>query len=87
MTRKEAIDILKSCQPLNCGFCIQGGDEVNEALQMAINSLEVDEAYQLEYEDWKKYREEKIEQCELVHSVKQATDEELEEIVKGDKEL
>ena len=41
MTNREAIDILKSCQPLECGFCIQGGEQVNEALQTAINALRV----------------------------------------------
>lgn len=45
MDRKEAIENLKGLQKL-VAFNQQNFD----ALEMAINSLEVDEAYQLEYE-------------------------------------
>ena len=48
MTRKEAIEILKGL--LDCSYVDSFEPEENEALQMAINSLETDEAYQLEYE-------------------------------------
>lgn len=46
MTRKEAIEILKN---YNKGFTGYAGN-LQEAIDIAINSLEVDEAYQLEYE-------------------------------------
>ena len=44
MERKEAIEILKSVRVWTTR------DEVEEALDLAISSLETDEAYQLEYE-------------------------------------
>ena len=47
MTRKEAIEILKDYDGYFIGH---SSDEVNAALELAINSLEVDETYQLEYE-------------------------------------
>lgn len=46
MTRKVAIEILKN---YNKGFTGYAGN-FQEAIDFAINSLEVDEAYQLEYE-------------------------------------
>jgi hypothetical protein len=45
MDRKEAIENLKGLQKL-----VAYNQQNFEALEMAINSLEVDEAYQLEYE-------------------------------------
>lgn len=52
MTRKEAIEILKA-YPL----VIKDQQAIQEAIEIAISSLETDEAYQLEYEkptiiDW-----------------------------------
>ncbi len=47
MTRKEAIEILKDWDGYFIGH---NSDDVNEALDMAIASLETDEAYQLMYE-------------------------------------
>ena len=48
MTRKEAIEVLKGL--LDCSYVDSFEPEENEALQIAISSLETDEAYQLEYE-------------------------------------
>lgn len=48
MERKEAIEILKNLS--DCSYVDSFEPEENEALQMAIFSLETDEAYQLEYE-------------------------------------
>lgn len=48
MDRKEAIEILKAYDGYFIGH---SSDDVNEALELAINSLKVDEQYQLEYED------------------------------------
>jgi hypothetical protein len=45
MDRKEAIENLKELQKL-----VAYNQQNFDALEMAINSLEVDEAYQLEYE-------------------------------------
>ena len=45
MDRKEAIENLKGLQKL-----VTYNQQNFDALEMAINSLEVDEAYQLEYE-------------------------------------
>ena len=50
MNRQEAIKILKAYEVNGYGYWIQGGEEVGEALNLAISSLETDEAYQLEYE-------------------------------------
>ena len=50
MTRKEAIKILKSINPFNAVTVKRGDYEIKQALEMAIDSLETDEAYQLEYE-------------------------------------
>ena len=48
MTRSEAIKILKELS--HCGYIGSLSGEDNEALQLAIDSLEVDEAYNLMYE-------------------------------------
>jgi Zn finger protein HypA/HybF involved in hydrogenase expression len=40
MTREEAIDIIKKYDINGCGYCHQGGDEVEEAFNMAIKVLE-----------------------------------------------
>jgi hypothetical protein len=40
MTREEAIDIIKKYDINGCGYCHQGGDEVEEAFNMAIKALE-----------------------------------------------
>lgn len=40
MTREEAIDIIKKYDVNGCGYCHQGGNEVEEAFNMAIKALE-----------------------------------------------
>ena len=40
MTRKEAIKIISNYDVYSCGYCHQGGDEVEEAFKMAIKALE-----------------------------------------------
>lgn len=40
MNREEAIKILSDYEENGCGFCHQGGDEVPQAFDMAIKSLE-----------------------------------------------
>ena len=39
ITNEEAIKIIKNYDVNGCGYCHQGGDEVEEAFQMAINAL------------------------------------------------
>ena len=50
MTRQEAIKILEHLKPSNQVYNANDAYAVGQALCMAINSLETDEAYQLEYE-------------------------------------
>lgn len=40
MEREEAIDIIKNYDVNDCGYCHQGGDEVEEAFNIAIKALE-----------------------------------------------
>jgi len=40
MTREKAIEIIKDYKVEGCGYCHQGGDEVEEVFQMAIKALE-----------------------------------------------
>lgn len=40
MTAKEAIDIIKDYEVCGGGYCHIGGDEVEEAIKMAISALE-----------------------------------------------
>lgn len=40
MTREEAAKIIKDYEVNGCGYCHQGGDEVEEAIDMAIQALE-----------------------------------------------
>ena len=40
MTREEAIKIIKDYKVNGCGYCHQGGDEVEEAFKMVIKALE-----------------------------------------------
>jgi len=40
MTREEATKIIKDYEVNGCGYCHQGGDEVEEAFKMAIEALE-----------------------------------------------
>jgi hypothetical protein len=40
MTREEATKIIKDYEVNGCGYCHQGGDEVEEAFKMAIKALE-----------------------------------------------
>ena len=51
MERKEAIERLKQLRLDYTEFWEEIKNETTEALDMAINSLKTDEAYQLEYED------------------------------------
>lgn len=39
MTNKEAIEIIRSYNVFGCGYCHEGGDEIPEAFQMAVDSL------------------------------------------------
>lgn len=40
MTREEAAKIMRDYEVNGCGYCHQGGDEVEEAFKMAIEALE-----------------------------------------------
>ena len=44
MTYKEAIDIISRYEVNGCGYCHQGGDEIPEAFNMAINALKARES-------------------------------------------
>ena len=39
MTKEEAIRIISGYEVYGCGYCLQGGDEVEEALRMAVDAL------------------------------------------------
>lgn len=54
MTNEEAIDIIKKYDTNSCGYCHQGGDEVEEAFNMAIKALELVD--KLDSEDGFTYR-------------------------------
>lgn len=43
MTNKEAIEIISRYEVNGCGYCHQGGDEIPEAFNMAINALKAQE--------------------------------------------
>jgi len=40
MTGEEAVKIIGNYEINGCGYCHQGGDEIKEAFDMAIKSLE-----------------------------------------------
>lgn len=40
MTNEEAIKIISNYEINGCGYCHQGGDEIEEAFEMAIKALE-----------------------------------------------
>ena len=40
MNRKQAMEIIKKYDAFNCGYCHQGGEEIEEAFNMAIQALE-----------------------------------------------
>lgn len=40
MTREEAIKIISNYDVYGCGYCHQGGEEIKEAFDVAIKSLE-----------------------------------------------
>ena len=40
MTNEQAIKIIKKYDALDCGYCHQGGEEIEEAFNMAIQALE-----------------------------------------------
>ena len=44
MDIKEAMEILGSCEALGCGWYIQGQEEVEEAIEMALAALRAREA-------------------------------------------
>ena len=39
MTKEEAANIISGYEVYGCGYCLTGGDEVEEALRMAIDAL------------------------------------------------
>lgn len=39
MTKEEAIRIISGYEVYGCGYCLQGGDEVEEALSLAVDAL------------------------------------------------
>lgn len=39
MTKEEAISIISGYEVNGCGYCLQGGDEVEEALRLAVDAL------------------------------------------------
>lgn len=39
MTKEEAIRIISGYEVYGCGYCLQGGDEVEEALKLAVDAL------------------------------------------------
>ena len=39
MTKEEAISIISGYEAYGCGYCLQGGDEVEEALRLAVDAL------------------------------------------------
>ena len=59
MTRPEAIKQLKE----HTQYCIGGKDLI--ALNIAINSLEIDEKYQLEFESMEEYEDDKKRICNI----------------------
>ena len=40
MAKEEAISIISGYEAYGCGYCLQGGDEVEEALKLAVDALE-----------------------------------------------
>ena len=45
MTTEEAIKIIADYEVNGCGYCHQGGDEIPEAFNMAINALKAQESH------------------------------------------
>lgn len=39
MTKEEAISIISGYEANGCGYCLQGGEEVEEALRLAVDAL------------------------------------------------
>ena len=39
MTKEEAGNIISGYEVYGCGYCLQGGDEVEEALRLAVDAL------------------------------------------------
>ena len=39
MTKEEAANIISGYEVYGCGYCLQGGDEVEEALRLAVDAL------------------------------------------------
>lgn len=39
MTKEEAANIISGYEVYGCGYCLQGGDEVEEALKLAVDAL------------------------------------------------
>lgn len=42
MTKEEAISIISGYEAYGCGYCLQGGEEVEEALRLAVDALRQD---------------------------------------------
>jgi len=39
MTKEEAISIISGYEAYGCGYCLQGNEEVEEALRLAVDAL------------------------------------------------
>lgn len=39
MTKEKAISIISGYEAYGCGYCLQGGEEVEEALRLAVDAL------------------------------------------------
>lgn len=39
MTKEKAISIISGYEAYGCGYCMQGGEEVEEALRLAVDAL------------------------------------------------
>ena len=39
MTKEEAISIISGYEAYGCGYCLQGDEEVEEALRLAVDAL------------------------------------------------
>ena len=59
MTNEQAIKIIKKYDALECGYCHQGGEEIEEAFDMAIQALQADRGLNEWCHDCKEYDQEK----------------------------
>lgn len=63
MTKEEAISIISGYEVYGCGYCLQGGDEVEEALRLAVDALRQETV--IRCKDCKFYEPENC-QCKMV---------------------